>query len=53
MWVAAVEISSDPQHSAHEVVKEMERCYEIIQILKTAENKSGYQVEKLLTAVTG
>jgi hypothetical protein len=50
MRVAAVEISSDPQRSAHEVVKEMERCYRIIQTLKTAEKKSGYQIEKLVAA---
>ena len=47
---AAVEISSDPLRSAGEVVKDLGDCYAIIQALHQAENKSEFQVEKLLAA---
>jgi hypothetical protein len=51
MLEATVEISSDQKLSANEVVKEVEGCHEIIQKLKEAQKKSGYQIEKLLEAV--
>jgi glycosidase len=51
MLVAVVEIGSAPLHSPTEVVKEIERSHEIIQRIQEAEEKSNYQVEKLLMAV--
>ena len=48
---AVVEIASGPLRSPTEVVKEIERCHEIIQRIQEAEKKSDYQVEKLLMAV--
>jgi hypothetical protein len=46
--LAAIEISSDPQRPAHQAAKDLEDCYGIMQRLKEAAKKSGYQVEKLL-----
>jgi hypothetical protein len=51
MMLAAIEISSDPQRPTHQVAKDLEDCYGIIQRLKEAEQKSDYQVEKLLAVV--
>jgi len=49
--LAAVEISSDPQRPAHQAAKDLEGCNGMIQKLKEAATKSGYQVEKLLEAL--
>jgi predicted CoA-binding protein len=49
--LAAVEISSDPQRTAHQVARDLEDCHAMIQGLKEAASKSGYQVEKLLEAL--
>jgi glycosidase len=48
MMLAAVEISSDLQRPANRVAKDLEDCYGMVQNLKDAKEKSGYQVEKLL-----
>ena len=52
MLIAAVEISSDPLRPVKAVVAELERCYAIIQTWQRAEEKSEYQVEKLLEAAS-
>jgi hypothetical protein len=51
MMVAALTIGSDPLRSVNAVVEELERCYSIIQSWQQAEEKSEYQVEKLLSIV--
>jgi hypothetical protein len=52
MMAAALEIGSDPLRSVKAVVAELERCYSIIQIWQQAEEKSEFQVEKLLETLT-
>jgi glycosidase len=49
MMVAALTIGSDPLRPVNAVVKELERCYSIIQTWQKAEEKSGCQVEKLFS----
>ena len=49
MMVAALTIGSDPIRPVNAVVAELERCYSMIQIWQQAEEKSEYQVEKLLS----
>ena len=51
MMVAALTIGSDPLRPVNAVVEELERCYSIIQTWQEAEEKSEYQVEKLLSAL--
>ena len=51
MVLATVEISSDLQRPATLQARDLEDCYVIIQRLKEAATKSGYQVEKLLEAL--
>jgi hypothetical protein len=46
--LATVDISSDAQRPAHQAAKDLEGCNGMIQKLKEAAKKSGYQVEKLL-----
>jgi hypothetical protein len=48
MMVAAVTIGSDPLRPVNAVIEELEGCYSIIQKWQQAEEKSEYQVEKLL-----
>jgi hypothetical protein len=48
MLEATVEITSNSQRPAHQVAKDLEDCSGVIQKLKEAAKKSGYQVEKLL-----
>ncbi len=48
MMVAALTIGSDPLRPVNAVVAELERCYAMIQIWHKAEEKSEYQLEKLL-----
>jgi hypothetical protein len=48
--VASVQIDSDIQKSATEVVKEIEDCYAILKVWQHGEKRSNYQVEKLLEA---
>ncbi len=48
MMAAALTISSDPLRPANEVIRELERCWSIIQKLQEAKKKSEYQIEKLL-----
>jgi hypothetical protein len=51
MMVAALTVGSDPLRPVHGVIEELERCYLMIQEWQRAEEKSGYQVEKLLSAL--
>ena len=51
MMVAAVTIGSDPLRPVNGVIEELERCYSMIQKWQQAEEKSEYQVEKLLAAL--
>jgi len=50
LLVAAVAISADPLRPADEVAQEIVACYDVVRQLQRAEEKSGYQVEKLLEA---
>jgi glycosidase len=49
MMVAALTIGSDPLRPVNAVIEELEGCYSIIQKWQQAEEKSEYQVERLLT----
>jgi hypothetical protein len=51
MMVAALTIGSDPLRPVNAVVAELEKCYSMIQIWHKAEEKSEYQLEKLLAIV--
>jgi glycosidase len=51
MMAAALAISSDPLRPVNTVVEELKGCYSIIQTLQEAEQKSEYQIEKLLVAL--
>ncbi len=51
MMVAALTIGSDPLRPVNAVIEELERCYSMIQQWQQAEEKSEYQVEKLLTVI--
>jgi glycosidase len=51
LLLAVVEISVDPLCPADEVTKEILACYEVVQLLRQAEERSDYQVEKLLREV--
>ncbi|MGO9093114.1 MAG: alpha-amylase family glycosyl hydrolase [bacterium] len=51
MMVAALTIGSDPLRPVHAVIQELQGCYSIIQTWQRAEEKSEYQVEKLLSAL--
>jgi hypothetical protein len=51
MMVAALTIGSDPLRPVHAVIEELQGCYTIIQTWQKAEEKSEYQVEKLLSAL--
>jgi glycosidase len=51
MMAAALTIGSDPLRPVNAVIKELERCYSIIQTWQKAKKKSEYQVEKLLEVV--
>jgi hypothetical protein len=49
MMGAALTIGSDPLRPVNAVVAELERCYSMIQIWLKAEEKSEYQIDKLLS----
>jgi hypothetical protein len=51
MLVAVIEISHPPQRSVEEALRELEKCEDILKVLKEAEKGSDYQIEKLLEAV--
>jgi hypothetical protein len=51
MLVSAIEIGFDPLRPVNEMMRNLERCWSMIQTLQEAEKKSEYQVEKLLEAV--
>jgi glycosidase len=51
MMVAALTIGSDSLRSVNAVVEELQGCNSIIQTWQNAEEKSEYQVEKLLSAL--
>ena len=48
MLVSAIEIGFDPLRPVKELMRNLERCWSMIQTLQEAEQKSEYQVEKLL-----
>jgi glycosidase len=49
MMVAALTIGSDPLRPVNAVIEALEGCYSMIQEWQQAEEKSEYQVEKLLS----
>ena len=49
--VAVVQISVDPVRISSDITKDIINCYGIVKQLHRASKKSGYQVEKLLTAL--
>jgi glycosidase len=51
LTLAAVTISADPLRPAAKVAKEIAADYNLVQELRRAEQKSQYQVEKLLAAL--
>ncbi len=51
MLIAALEIGFDPLRPVNAVVEKLQGCYAIIQTWHTAEEKSEYQIEKLLEVV--
>ncbi|HEX7433374.1 MAG TPA: alpha-amylase family glycosyl hydrolase [Anaerolineaceae bacterium] len=51
MFLAVMEVVSDPKNSATHVVEQVLSCYAIILELQKAELSSNYQVEKLLEAL--
>ena len=51
MLVSAIEIGFDPLRPVKELMRNLERCWSMIQTLQEAEQKSEYQVEKLLAAL--
>jgi glycosidase len=51
LTLAAVAISADPLRPATKVAKEIAAGYNLVQELRRAEQKSQYQVDKLLAAV--
>ncbi len=48
MLIAAIEIGFDPLRPVHEMKKELERSWSMIETLQRAEERSGYEVEKLV-----
>jgi glycosidase len=48
MLVSAIEIGFDPLRPVKELMRNLERCWSMIQTLQEAEQKSEYQIEKLL-----
>jgi hypothetical protein len=51
MMVAGLKIGSDPLRPVNALIEELERCYSMIQVWQRAEEKSEYQVGKLLSAL--
>jgi hypothetical protein len=51
MMVAALTIGSDPLRPVNAVIEELEQCYSMIQKWQRAEEKSEFQVERLLSAL--
>jgi len=51
MLVSAIEIGFDPLRPVNEMMRNLERCWSMIQTLQEAEQKSEYQIEKLLVAL--
>jgi glycosidase len=49
MMAAALTIGSDPLRPVNAVIEQLEGCYSMVQKWQEAEEKSEYQVEKLLT----
>jgi len=48
MLIAAIEIGFDPLRPVNEMKKELERSWSMIETLQRAEERSGYEVEKLV-----
>jgi glycosidase len=51
MLISAIEIGSNPLRPVNEMMRDLEECWSMIQTLQEAEERSGYQVEKLLAEV--
>jgi hypothetical protein len=49
MLISSVEIGSNPLRPVNEMARDLEGCWSMIQTLQEAEEKSEYQVEKLLS----
>jgi glycosidase len=50
-WLAVVENSARPARPGEEPAETIAACYQLIQKIRQAEEKSGFQVEKLLEAI--
>jgi glycosidase len=48
MLISAIEIGSNPLRPVNEMMRDLEGCWSMIQTLQEAEQRSEYQVEKLL-----
>jgi len=48
--IATVAISADLSRPANQIAEEIVACYDTIRTLQRAEEKSGYQIERLLEA---
>jgi glycosidase len=53
LMMVSVEIRSDPKRSSIDAEKDLQEHFRTIGVLKEAENKSSYQVEKLIAEVRG
>jgi len=51
MLIAAIEIGFDPLRPVNEMKKELERSWSMIETLQRAEERSGYEVEKLVEGI--
>jgi glycosidase len=49
LLISSIEIGSNPLRPVNEITRDLERCWSLIQTLLAAEEKSEYQVEKLLS----
>jgi hypothetical protein len=49
LLIASIEIGSNPLRPVNEMTRDLEGCWFMIQTLLAAEEKSEYQVEKLLS----
>jgi hypothetical protein len=48
--IATITISADPNRPADEIATKIVACYDVVRALQRAEEKSEYQIEKLLKA---
>jgi hypothetical protein len=50
--IATVAISANPSRPVNQIAEEIVACYDIIRTLERAEEKSGYEIERLLEATS-